>query len=147
MEDLGRQTVSAEMRQFCLTTTCRRQFITKHFGFDVPADEGVAENTCCDICEKDCDTSIKSADEPISQTAVNEVQQALRYKIQHALVNLFYSLPNTNGDLINTASTNGLSSTLAFEIAQVHTQYIKEASFATVQSHKQGCHKLHITSN
>jgi len=41
-----------DMRQLCRITSCRREFLCSHFGFEVDRGENPADHMCCDVCEK-----------------------------------------------------------------------------------------------
>lgn len=42
-----------EVKRFCTLTTCRRKFLTDHFGFAF--EQNMPSHTCCDICELKCE--------------------------------------------------------------------------------------------
>jgi superfamily II DNA helicase RecQ len=49
MEDLGKQSISHEMKQYCHLTSCRRLFIAEHFGSNIEPNNMV--HACCDNCK------------------------------------------------------------------------------------------------
>lgn len=69
MNDIGAHHVKSEVKNFCLLNTCRRKYISEHFGFtfekiDLP-------HKCCDICQISC---------PCDTCLVNAVQKCESFK-------------------------------------------------------------------
>lgn len=56
--------VKYEVKNFCLLNTCRREYISEHFGFTLP-------HKCCDICQISC---------PCDTCLVNAVQKCESFK-------------------------------------------------------------------
>ena len=53
----NRTNVKQEVREFCVTDSCRRQFLCSHFGYEKP--KPLSElHQCCDNCEKICECDI-----------------------------------------------------------------------------------------
>ncbi len=137
MEDIGRRTVTTEMREFCLNSDCRRQFIAEHFGYGI--EQVLLKHDCCDNCERQCQCEYcnisKSVEELTMPITIGEEKQLTCDEVYYALINLFDMLSNTGDDLINPALTTGLSSSLATVIACQHRRYTDQATLSRDHSH------------
>ena len=60
-EDLGRATITKEVKEYCQIDTCRREYLATHFGTSVMERVG-HHHTCCDNCTKlcNCDACLTS---------------------------------------------------------------------------------------
>ena len=72
MEDIDRQIVSNEMKVYCFTKVCRRQFIAEQFGFEMTS----VNNNCCDNCASICDANetlcaIRAANPQLKKIRIN----------------------------------------------------------------------------
>ncbi len=52
LEDLGKRSISSEMKQYCHLTTCRRNYIAEHF--DNTTESNRNRHECCDNCDNAC---------------------------------------------------------------------------------------------
>lgn len=136
MEDIGRQTVTAEMREFCLTNSCRRNLIAEYFGYNLPTTNSISpSHECCNNCEKLCKCElcanrlVPSVIASNVLTTVNDGEVELSIVIQSALCDLF-KLLDTSDELINCLTTS-----LATEIARKQMKYSDEAMLAADYSH------------
>lgn len=47
----NRKAVTVTMREYCLSTTCRRMFLNVHFGDESTTSLPRAFGSCCDVCD------------------------------------------------------------------------------------------------
>ena len=109
--------MSAEIRQYCKSTTCRREFITKYFGFELESTPNV--HFCCDICRAGCQCQgcLEKAESQIEDvTDVVDLPQGVKEIAKGALTNYFVYENSTVRDYTTPALVTGLSSALAEEI-------------------------------
>lgn len=69
MSDIGAPHVKCEVKNFCLLNTCRRKYISEHFGFTFEKID--LRHKCCDICQISC---------PCDTCLVNAVQKCESFK-------------------------------------------------------------------
>ena len=115
--------VNDDIRSFCTSESCRRQFICEHFGANVEKNFQFLHE-CCDNCEKvcDCDSCFCLADvdfdtgteenTPTEQDGKDQV-----HCIQQALSD-YFKLENSATGLQTASLKTGLSDMLAEEIAR-----------------------------
>ncbi|XP_062573615.1 uncharacterized protein LOC134235496 [Saccostrea cucullata] len=67
-----------EVKQFCALKTCRRKFLTDHFGFSY--EQNMTPHTCCDVCELkcQCDNCIVAIADKIENDVAMESQASSR---------------------------------------------------------------------
>ena len=77
-----------EMKEYCLATTCRRNLICKHFGFQNDAHFEYGHQ-CCDNCQKDCkchecvDSFPSNLEEIEKEISENEEMDNILYNYLH----------------------------------------------------------------
>lgn len=75
-----------EMRLYCNLTTCRREFLCTHFGFQYESSYQYSHQ-CCDNCEQkcNCDMCILQRDDmSTNQELSNEDQKSIPSEIKHS---------------------------------------------------------------
>lgn len=112
----------------------------QHFGFESHDFENAnEEHECCDNCEKLCKCEAcsisSSSQQHTAQESLTDAEAAERNMVEQAISTLFDMLSCSNDDIINSAFTAGLSSSLAHEIACKHSTYYDEASLAADHSY------------
>ncbi len=53
----SRKAVTAAMREYCVSSSCRRNFLKSHFG-EEDSNSSSSNVDCCDICDMLCDMSV-----------------------------------------------------------------------------------------
>ena len=123
-DDLGRQTVTDEMKKYCRSHECRRAYLTSHFG--VEAEAVLPQHQCCDNCEGKCmcddcmimyTASIDIDAEPLEAEASDNTTQLI---IEHALNQYFKAVNDElqSNHIIDATAITGLTPELSLEIAQ-----------------------------
>ena len=80
----NRANVKPEVREFCITETCRRQFLCCHFGYEKPLASYSEIHQCCDNCEKicECDICVMDTLTLMDMTEETEPTETETFKIQ-----------------------------------------------------------------
>lgn len=123
--------MTKEMRQYCTTKTCRRQYMCEHFGFNY---ESVYEfdHQCCDNCEKTCTCDfcvIQQDDEANDQSLCQELKSASKStsdeigqseNVKQAVLDMlltYFDAENGCLNMPNATLYTGLTKDLATEIS------------------------------
>ena len=119
----NRTNVKPEVREFCVTETCRRQFLCCHFGYEKPPTSHSELHQCCDNCEKICDCDIclidtltltdvtENTDSDTEMDTVKQPDQTHLHNLECTIQAYFAMENQTRGSLYT-----GLSETLISDI-------------------------------
>lgn len=133
--DLGRSTVTNDMREFCTTDECRRQFLCKVFGSSISA---TGHHSCCDICERNCSCmTCAISDSEICEGNPSSHKIETENLIFSALTQYFNAVNHqiSLSTLLDPVLLTGLTSKLATDIAG-HYEFINSAdTFCITYSH------------
>jgi len=120
-DDLGKRNTSQEIKSFCLLTSCRRQFLSEHFGTEF---DTCHPHSCCDNCHKACNCSqcadvVSDSLNIVFETCDDLHDINVDYSIQSALLQYFNavnsSLQTVSG--LDAALHTGLTQSLSKDIA------------------------------
>ncbi|XP_062600668.1 putative ATP-dependent DNA helicase Q1 [Saccostrea cucullata] len=105
-----------EVKLFCALKTCRRKFITDHFGFSY--EQNMTPHTCCDVCELKCQCDkciVAIADKIENDVAMESTASSRKTKNSALLVEVLSSYFDTESsqlDIPNPDVFTGLSKSL-----------------------------------
>lgn len=127
MSDIAKNTeVKPEVRDYCLLSSCRRQYLCDHFG---SSNETFNNHRCCDFCENNCycDECIISTSEVNEQEKEQEHSESI-FKNEHAkqVLSAYFCAENEELCCINPELHTGLTDTLAAKIAENCDHYCTE---------------------
>jgi hypothetical protein len=128
--DIGKSTTSQEMKSYCTLQSCRRKFLSEHFGTHFVSS---SHHTCCDNCERNCicsncatssevsqDESIENVDQPCHDT---ETEQLLNISLPQD-----FSAVNSvvqQHSILDATLQTGLTQLLAKDIAASYEQLLE----------------------
>ncbi len=105
-EDIGKSTVQKEVKEYCELESCRRDFLSIHFGTPNSIMFTKTQlHLCCDNCQKLCECSQCIFDKehpPIDITEDNCQDNSVEEMIHTALVNVFSVINNQEQTAIET---------------------------------------------
>lgn len=119
--DIGQNmtNLKPEIRQFCKLTSCRRKFLSEHFGFDhVPFDQ---LHGCCDICEQSClcdDCVASSVDSIVLNVSVEDKGSMSDIEDLQCILTQYFEAENTTIDVPVASAFTGLTIDLASKISR-----------------------------
>ena len=116
-EDLARSNCRAEVRQYCELKSCRRDFITQHFG--TKSDFCGDKHNCCDYCGQECDCG-SCSDPPteIQEETLLAYDEITASTILEILLQLFDIVNSGIQSAVDPALITGLTRELAKDIAE-----------------------------
>ncbi len=151
MEDLVKSTITDTMRQYCqLDKSCRRQFISTHFGTKL--DHHI-HHTCCDNCAKlcVCQECCHLSQMTLSSTTTTSVDinaanhdENIALIINHALEQYFKEVHIDQPSPIDPALYTGLTKSLALDISNNYTVLLDKDSLQFTYSFIDKFHIVNI---
>ncbi len=131
--------LSDDMRKYCNITTCRREFITNYFGFEVERPSNI--HFCCDICRANkCKCQECSKPEQASNDVVECIQVPAAIKdIAKSVLSDYFTQENAIvKDYPTPSFVTGLCSTLASEISDDSSLWTEDSlkrEFPYIENH------------
>ena len=125
MDDLGKSTTRPEMKEYCLLTTCRRQFLAQRFGTgaDVAHFDDTELHNCCDNCAKLCCCGHCNTDQTQdvldTSDSENSGQDAVKSLISNTLLALFHAINTQMDTCFDPRLVTGLTTSLAADIYEL----------------------------
>ena len=126
----NRKNLKPEMKDYCTTASCRREFICKFFGYEVPNIESDKLHYCCDVCEKLCecddcsqiladlvaDCGINKVQERTAQLTVKDRQSPHNSDMLYGALSAYFSMENkSNEGSMHTGLTPSILTTIVSE--------------------------------
>ena len=127
MSDIAKNTeVKAEVREFCLLNSCRRQYLCDHFG---SSNETFSNHRCCDFCENKCycDECIVDITEITEQKEELEHSTSLSKDLHmKQVLSAYFCAENEELCYLNPELRSGLTDKLADKIVENCAHYSSE---------------------
>ncbi len=129
--------MSDSMRKYCTLTTCRRRFITDHFG----ASPSIVSpmHACCDNCEQACGCDTCTTDTAMETDGIEDLElvpadQSVVSYAEPMLLNYFHQENNSVSRILPQAQT-GLSEQFAKHLAKYANVYCDRGTIGYKYQH------------
>lgn len=133
--------IKDEVKQYCMLTTCRRNFLCKHFASQT---SDLLSHNCCDICESSCEcdnciitTANKIEESAKKQTVSNQSSSNQAVKLAAEMLSSYFDAENSSLEISNPEIFTGLTDSLIQDITNSFEDILIEENFTLKFSHLQ----------